>query len=61
MTTIELARLVHEMREAQKAYFRDRRQGDLTHSKELERQLDKTVKTILQEQPAMLPGLGGGD
>jgi hypothetical protein len=47
MTAIELARLVTEMRDAQKKYFRDRGQGDLEASKRLEREVDRAAKEIL--------------
>lgn len=64
MTTIELARLVREMREAQKLYFAARRKGlagsaELELSKRTEKRLDVAVKEILDDQPAMLPGMGG--
>lgn len=55
MTTIELARCVREMRQAQKAYFKERTLESLDESKLLERQVDKTVKEILEDKPALLP------
>jgi flagellar basal body-associated protein FliL len=55
MTTLELARRVKAVRDAQKAYFRDRTGEDLEESKRLERELDKIVKEILDDKPALLP------
>lgn len=37
---VTLAKLVIQMRQAQKAYFKNRLQGDLTRSKQLERSVD---------------------
>jgi hypothetical protein len=49
MTTVELARLIVEMRAAQKEYFRTRTQGALERSKQLERQLDRAVVDVLRQ------------
>ena len=43
----ELARLGKLMRDAQKAYFRDRTQSNLKNSKEIEALFDKKVREIL--------------
>jgi hypothetical protein len=55
MTTIELARRVLEVRQAQKLYFRTRTHEALDESKRLERELDKLADEILMDRPAMLP------
>ncbi len=47
-----LARLVGEMREAQRRHFRTRSQGDLDASKALERRVDQAVREVL-EQPSL--------
>lgn len=57
MTTIELARMVRSMRIQQKAYFRTRSEADLQRSKELEKELDQVVQSILDDRPALLPGM----
>lgn len=44
---IKYARLVKSVRDAQNDYFRNRRQSDLTRSKNLERQLDIQTAKIL--------------
>jgi hypothetical protein len=49
--SIELAKLVFQMRSAQKSYFKNRTQGDLNESKRLERLVDEAVKAILNEDP----------
>ncbi len=54
MTTIELARRVQAVRQAQKLYFRTRTGEALNESKGLERELDKIVDEILVDRPAML-------
>jgi hypothetical protein len=58
MTTIQLARCVQEMRQAQKLYFRTRTVEALDESKRLERELDKLVNEIISDRPAMLPMFG---
>ncbi len=55
MTTIELARLVAEMRIAQRKYFRTRAPGDLERSKALERRADAAVEAVLR-QPTLIWG-----
>lgn len=57
MTTIELARMVRSMRVQQKAYFRTRSEADLQRSKELEKELDAVVQSILDDRPSLLPGM----
>lgn len=47
MTIHELARMVLDMRDAQRAYFRTRTQGDLESSKRREREIDRVVGEIL--------------
>jgi hypothetical protein len=47
MTMVELARLVAEVREAQKAYFRTRSAAALESSKAMEKRLDRVVMEIL--------------
>jgi len=44
---IKLAKKVIDMREAQKRYFKGRSLNDLTESKQLEAEVDATVKAIL--------------
>ena len=44
---INLAKKVSDMREAQKRYFKGRSLNDLTVSKQLEAEVDATVKAIL--------------
>ncbi len=63
MTTLELAREVRAMRDAQKAYFAARRKGlpgsaELEASKAAEKRVDATVKGLLEDYPALLPGFG---
>ncbi len=60
MTLATFARMVQEMRLAQKAYFAARRRGeaatgDLEASKRLERLIDKTCDEIL-EGPTLFDG-----
>ncbi len=43
MNVSEFTRLVKEMREAQKAWFKNRLRGDLIRSKDLERRVDKAL------------------
>ena len=47
MTTGELADLVRQMRDAQKAYFRTRNTFDLAISKDIERRVDRAVAAVL--------------
>lgn len=63
MTTIELARMVKQMRDYQRDYFAARRKGlpgsqELEASKAAEKRVDATVKGLLEDYPAMLPGMG---
>ena len=46
----ELATLVKQMRESQKAYFRERSPQWLSTAKELERRVDKMLADILDDQ-----------
>lgn len=43
MNVSEFTRLVKEMRQAQKAWFKDHERGDLIRSKDLERRVDKAL------------------
>jgi len=45
MTESEFIKLVTEMRQAQKEYFRTRKKGALIHAKELEIKVDGYLKT----------------
>lgn len=49
-STITLAELARDIRNAQKTYFRDRTPQLLSVSKELERRLDQAVERILDQQ-----------
>lgn len=44
MNVSEFTRTVRDMREAQKAYFKNRLRSDLIRSKELEAQVDSALK-----------------
>jgi hypothetical protein len=44
---IQLAKLVIEMRKAQIAYFKNRLQGDLIRSKQLERSVDTLLDGLI--------------
>ena len=50
MTTVELAKLVSEMRHHQKEYFRTREATALQESKRLERKVDHCCDVILSGQ-----------
>jgi predicted alpha/beta hydrolase family esterase len=50
-TAIQLAQLVKEMRDAQKAYFKAHTQSALTQAKALERRVDQAVDGILLNVP----------
>ncbi len=52
MSATELARLVAEMRSAQKEYFRTKSPTALDRSKQLERAVDQACKQILS-QPSL--------
>ena len=53
MTAMELAKQIQAVRDAQRRYFRTRDLADLEESRRLERELDRAVKEILDDQPAM--------
>ena len=53
MTVKELARMVYEMRKAQKEYFKGRGSDSLEESKRLEREIDKTVEEVLRGQGSL--------
>lgn len=55
MSILGLARLVKEMREAQRAYFKSPQRETLVRSKGLEARVDAAVKEVLE------PGLFGED
>ena len=46
---LKYARLVKQVRDAQKEYFHNRKQSDLVRSKNLERQLDVVTDRILKD------------
>ena len=50
MTARELAELVQQMRDEQRAYFKTRATDHLEESKRLEKQVDVAVRSILQRQ-----------
>ncbi len=50
MKTDELIALVEEMRTEQKAYFRTREPIHLSHSKELERRVDRAIAEFKDKQ-----------
>ena len=52
MTAVELAKLVADMRNAQKEYFRIRSGPALEKSKQLEKRVDAAVKELL-DQPQL--------
>lgn len=52
MTAVELAKLVADMRNAQKEYFRTRSGPALEKSKQLEKRVDTAVKELL-DQPQL--------
>ena len=55
MTVTELARVVQEMRHAQKEYFRTRSQSALEQSKRLEKKVDRCCEIVMQEQQNLFP------
>lgn len=55
MDVRELAKLVGQMRDAQKAYFRDRTQAKLAASKALEAKVDREVRVVLEFTTPALP------
>jgi hypothetical protein len=57
MTTRELARIVLDMRDAQRRYFQTHKLEDLTMSKCREREVDAVVKSVLDERPKLLTGM----
>lgn len=46
----DLAKLVREMREAQRSYFTERSPQWLSKAKELERRVDRAVADVLDKQ-----------
>ncbi len=52
--TEELAKLIADMRSAQKEYFRTRSDSALASAKALERRVDEAVKGILDSKQGML-------
>lgn len=54
MSIKELADLGRRMREAQRAYFREKEAGKLEESKRLEREFDAAVKDVLDPPPPSL-------
>ena len=59
MTALELARLVQDMRLAQRRYFAGRSPQALSDSKKLEHQVDRAVREILGNEPAPLLAMEG--
>lgn len=57
----ELARIVDEMRVAQRAFFRTRSQEMLELSKERERKVDAAVQEILNSEGQLFSFEGAGD
>lgn len=53
MTLIDLAKLVADMRQFQKQYFRTRTPSALDESKRMEKAVDKACADILCENPQM--------
>lgn len=49
MQHLEFVKLVREMREAQKSFFRGRLQTDLQRSKQLERQVDSELAKYITD------------
>jgi hypothetical protein len=60
MTTIELARVIVDMRNTQRAYFRERTPALLDESRRKEREVDKLLKEIVEDRPGMLAGFDAG-
>lgn len=57
MSALELARLVQQVRDAQRSYFKTRAPAALTESKRLEGELDRTVRAILTPPHLTAPTL----
>ncbi len=53
MNIQELARLVHDMRNAQQTFFRDRSRQAIDRAKQLEKQVDRAIADILSQQPRL--------
>lgn len=53
MTHAEFLALVAAMREAQKDYFRRRAPADLERSKNLEREVDRALRELKDDQPKL--------
>jgi hypothetical protein len=49
LNKLDFARLVWQMRQAQKKYFKERTQSGLRASKELERKVDEELQQIIKE------------
>lgn len=60
ITPAEFARLVRDMRDAQKEYFRTRDIGVLQRSKRLERRVDDVVEDLATSDQAEQGRLFGG-
>lgn len=60
MTLVELAVLIREMRESQRRFLLDRRQGDWEAARQLERQVDQCVREILDAAATGATGAGSG-
>jgi hypothetical protein len=56
MTTIELARLVRDMRAEQRAYFLTKKTDLLISSKRKEKTVDDAIREILSDRLETLPG-----
>ena len=54
MTAVYLAKLVADMRNAQREYFRTKSSAALGMSKALERRVDRAVEDVLR-QPSLFP------
>lgn len=53
MERLEFVRLVADMRNAQRRYFRTRSTADLDHSKRLEKRVDEAIKRELDGQQSL--------
>ena len=51
MTVTQLAQMVKEMRDAQKAYFKAHTQSALTQAKVLEKRVDQAIEGVLAGLP----------
>lgn len=55
MTAKEFFQKVCQMREAQKAYFKNRRKTDLERSRELEILIDREIERVKKIMPDSIP------